>query len=303
VLVGTLIPLVGVVAIYRWWPASRWPAAFLLLWFVLTLVPAFTVMFRVSASAPIADRYLYLPSVATSVLIAWGFTAATRRLRLPGVATALTAGVTLIALTAATWSYQTVWRDDYAFWSAAAAAAPEDGLAQRELGSTLLALGRLDEAERVLSRALQLPADPTSAAMTHSNLGLVYRRLGKFDDAVAAMKAAIAIAPHPALYHNLGLTWMAKAEADQKAGNRAAVGGDVRSARDALDAALAFETSAPQRGMLEQWSPAKTHALLAQVLTALGDRAGARAHLEASLRLQPSGPMADTVRRQLDALR
>lgn len=300
---GALGPAVAAYAVYRWWPESRWPAAFLILWFLFTLAPAFTVMFRVSASAPIADRYLYVPSVATCILLAWGLAVGARRWRVPSMVAVGAAGAALAGLVAATWSYQAVWRDDYAFWSAAAAAAPDDGLAQRELGSTLLALGRLDDAERTLKRALELPADPTSAAMTNSNLAMAYRRMGRFDDAVAALNAAIAISPHPALYNNLGLTWMAKAQADQNAGNRALVGDDVRAARDALNAALAFEASAAERGMLEQWNPAKTHALLGQVLTALGDRSAARAHLDAALRLEPTGPMANQVRQQLNALR
>jgi tetratricopeptide (TPR) repeat protein len=299
---GILLPLGAAGLLYRGWPEARWPLAFWLAWFALTLAPSFSVIAWRSAVAPVADRYLYVPSVASCVLIAWAVFAVARRQRLSarwplGILLALSA---VLGIRSAT--YARVWTDNFTFWSDVAAKLPRNALARRELGSALLARGQLDEAEDALQQALTLPAAPTDRAMAHSQLGLIYRRQGRFADAVAASQAALRIASHPALSHNLGMALMAKAEDDQRRGDTAAVLDDVRQARSAFETALALEHAPGAETALEQWDPAKTHALLGQVLISLGDRAGAREHLQTALRLQPAGPVADVTRRQLEKL-
>ena len=297
---GVLVPLAGAGLIYRAWPQTRWPLAFLLGWFALTLAPSLTVIVRRSASAAVADRYLYVPSVASCMLIAWAIDSVTRQRRLSarwslGFVAALSA---VLGISAAT--YARVWTDNLTFWSDVAAKVPQSALAQGELASALLDRGQLDDAERTWRQALTLPADPTSRAMAFSNLGIISRRQGRFPDAVDAFESALRIAPHPALYHNLGMTLMAKAEQDQRLGDTAAVLDDVRRARSALEAAFTLKDVPAGEVFLEQWDPAKTHALLGQVLISLGDRAGAREHLQTALRLQPTGPIAEVTRRQLE---
>jgi tetratricopeptide (TPR) repeat protein len=301
--VGILVPLAAAGLLYRGWPQARWPLAFLLLWFALTLAPSLTVIIRRSASAPVADRYLYAPSVASCMLIAWAIASLARRQRLSGrwpigIVTALSA---VLGISAAT--YARVWADNFTFWSDVAAKVPHSGLSQRELGSALLARGQLDDAERTLQQALALPLAATDRAMAYSQLGLTYRRKGHFSDAIVVFESALRIAPHPALYHNLGMTLMAKAELAQRQGDSAAVLNDVRAARSALETALTVKDAPGGEIFLEQWDPAKTHALLGQVLNSLGDRDGAREHLQTALRLQPTGPVADVTRRYLEQVR
>ena len=135
--------------------------------------------------------------------------------------------------------------------------------------------------------------------VAYGRLGLIYRRQGRLSQAMESYESALKLAPHPGLYHNLGMTLMSKAEEDQKQGNTAAVGEDVRKARAAFEKALSFENESEGTTYLAEWSPAKTHALLGQVLISLGDRAGARQHLQMALQMEPTGPIADVTRRQL----
>jgi protein O-mannosyl-transferase len=297
---GVLLPLAGAALLYRAWPQARWPLAFLLLWFALTLAPSLTVIIRHSASAPVADRYLYVPSVASCMLVGWAIFSVTRRQRLSprwplGIVATL---CVVLGISAA--SYARVWRDNFTFWSDVAAKVPRNALAQRELASALLARGQADDAERTLQQALALPSEAEGRVMAHNNLGNIYRRKGRFGDAADAFESALRITRHPSIYHNLGMTLMAKAEQDQRQGDSAAVLNDVHRARSAFETALALEDAPAGQTFLDQWDPAKTHALLGQVLISLNDRAGAREHLQAALRLQPTGPVADVTRRQLE---
>jgi len=282
-------------ALYRYWPQSRWPFAFLATWFVVTLAPSLAVILRTSVSAPLADRYLYVPSVATCVLVAAGITFAGRRWRLAMPIYVAVVLPLILGLGIATAMSTHVWADNLSFWSKAALDNPQNAMAARELGTALLANGRLDDAERFFKTALALSSSDTERAQTYNQLGLVYRRREQFNDAATAFQSGLAIASHPMLFHNLGLTLMAKAELDQRRGDKAAVAVDVRQARDALESAL--KTPAGQNTL--EWDPAKTHALLGQVLIALNERSAAREHLETALRLQPTGPAADVTRSQL----
>ena len=297
---GVLLPLAAAVLLYRAWGQARWPLAFLLAWFALTLAPSLTVIVRRSASAPVADRYLYVPSVASCMLVAWAIVSVTRRQRLSvrwplGIVAILSA---VLGISAAT--YARVWTDNFTFWSDVAAKVPQDALAHRQLALALLDRGQLDDAERTLQQALALPSDAEGRVMAYSNLGVIYRRKGRFTDAIGAFESALRIAPHPALYHNLGMTLMAKVEQEQRQGDTASVLNDVRQARSAFETALTLQDGPGGQTFLQEWDPAKTHALLGQVLNSLGDRAGAREHLQTALRLEPTGPIADVTRRYLE---
>lgn len=299
VVTGLLLPLATVALLYVAWRQQRWGLAYLMLWFLLMLAPSLTVIVRRSASAPVADRYLYVPSVASSMLAAWAIVHMARRWRLPTTVPLGVIAMLSIVLGIETATYARVWTDNFTFWSDVATKIPQSALAQRQLALGLLDRGQLDDAERTLQRVLTLPSDEEGRVMAYSNLGLIYRRQSRFADAVHAFESALQIAPHPALYHNLGMTLMAKAEQAQRQGTTATVAGDVQQARTAFEAALTLKDVPGGQTFLQQWDPAKTHSLLGQVLFSLGDRVAAREHLETALRLQPTGPIADATRRYL----
>jgi tetratricopeptide (TPR) repeat protein len=296
---GVLSPLATVALLYRAWPRARWPIAFLLLWFAFTLAPSLTVIVRRSASAPVAERYLYVPSVASCMLVAWAIVSVARRQGLSMRWTLSFVAALAAVLGTGTAMYARVWADNFTFWSDVAAKVPQSALAQRELASAQRDRGQLDDAERTLKQALALPSDADGRVMAYGNLGSIYRRQGRLTEAVEAFESDLRITPHPVLYHNLGMTLMEKAEQDQRQGDTATVLNDVRQARSALETALTFQDVPGGQIFLQDWNPAKTHALLGQILNSLGDRAGAREHLQTALRLEPTGPVADTTRRYL----
>jgi Flp pilus assembly protein TadD len=198
--------------------------------------------------------------------------------------------------------YERVWADDLTFWSDVAAKTPTDALPHRELATALVERGRLAEAESELLHALAGRADAEGRAMTYNNLGNLYRRVGRFEDAQQAFEAGLKIVAHPTLYHNLGMMLMSKIEREQQAGDQAALLRDMAQARAAFAHALQLGQRAAATSAFPQWDEAKTHALLGQVLFSLGDRAGAREHLETALRLEPRGTVADVTRRYMQKL-
>lgn len=302
-LVGLVVPLVGIALMLAAWSHGIWQPAFLGAWFFVTLAPSLTVIVRRSASAVVADRYLYVPSVASCALLVWTIVRLAQRRQIAMRWVGLAIGLVSVVFGVQTVSYTRVWADDLAFWSDVTAKVPDDALPHRELASVLIDRGRLEEAERELQQALAAKSDAEGRVMTYGNLGNLDRRLGRYDQAEQAFEAGMKIGAHPTLYHDLGMTLMLKAQDEQRRGDQAAVMRDIVAARVALEQALQLG-SAPgaSQTFLEQWDPAKTHALLGQVLFSLGDRAGAREHLEVSLQLDPTGPVADVTRRYLQKL-
>lgn len=292
----------GTIAVTAW-RRRAWAVTYLVAWFFITLAPSLAVIVRRSASAAVADRYLYVPSVASCVLIAWGIILVLRQRRFgPPWVAALIIGAISIALSAQTVAYGRVWQDNYAFWSVAAEAASDYGLPHRELAAALLERGDLDGAEGELRRALAGKSDAEGRVMTLNNLGNVYRRTQRYDEAIQSYEAALAIAPHPTTYHNLGMTLMQRAERASRQGDAALATASVTGARTAFERALAAGALPGAAERYADWRAAKTHSLLGQVLLAQGDRDGARRELQAALALEPSGPIAQTTREYLRRL-
>jgi predicted TPR repeat methyltransferase len=90
---------------------------------------------------------------------------------------------------------------------------PDDAVAHNNLGTTLYALGRLDEAETCYRRALQIKPN---YAEPHNNLGTILNALGRLDEAEASYRNALQNKPDFADAHcNLGLTLMKLGRLDE----------------------------------------------------------------------------------------
>jgi Flp pilus assembly protein TadD len=284
------------------WRHGSWPVGFLVAWFLLTLAPSLGVIVRRSASAVVADRYLYVPSVASCILLAWAVVRLAGVRRMQPQWSVVVIGIVSLGFAMRVVPYTRVWADNLAFWSDVAAKTPQHALPHRELATALMEHGRLAEAEQALERALDAKSDREGQVMAYSNLGNLLRRLKRYDEAQRAFKAGLRIGPHPALYHNLGMALMAQIEEANARGDQTAVERDILKARDAFEQALRLGNAPGAAQTYLEWDGAKTHALLGQVLFSLGDRAGARQHLEESLRLQPTGPAAVATRRYLQKM-
>jgi tetratricopeptide (TPR) repeat protein len=150
-----------------------------------------------------ADRYAHLALVAVGLAAAAGGREIARQRGLDPRLLAAT-GVAWLALLAALTARQVpVWRDNGTLYGHAVVTAPESASGHYLAGTLALREQRDGEALHHLQRAVSLdPADFRSA----NNLGVVYRRLGRLEDAERVTRLAIETSGgrHYRAWNNLG---------------------------------------------------------------------------------------------------
>lgn len=296
---GRLYPLLGIgvlvalsIALLWSWNAGHRTLIFLILFFLVGLAPSLMVIFRRSASALLAERYLYLPSVAYVIALAWAViqlgALAVERRRYTVAIVAFLAVVGALKCT----GRNRVWADDLAFWSDVAAKSPGHATPHRELANIYMNQNRLDEAERELLAAAAAKSDFEGRVMTYNNLGNLYLRQERLEEAARAFEEGLELYPHHFLYSGLGRLAMKRAELAQERAEQREVMTQVTAAKGFLEQALAREPR-----------DYKSRVLLGQVLFSLGERDSAREHFETALKIEPHGSVSDVARSYLQKLR
>jgi protein O-mannosyl-transferase len=117
--------------------ARRWPLVTVLIyWILLALIPAQVLSF----SHPVTDRYLFFPSVAAVILIAWGLISAGKWLGHRGLIAAVVILVSIGVLWGgATLAYVAEWRDPRSVWYAATSKSSDPKVSEN-LGSYYLGM-------------------------------------------------------------------------------------------------------------------------------------------------------------------
>lgn len=210
-----------------------------LLWLVLPLLLPLNIRVFLPEDA-VHDRYLYLSVFGGVFLLALLLEAAARRLKRAHLALAGCGALALAGALRAR-AYAPVWSNDIALWQAGVASAPQsvypwnqlaeayrvagrtaDAVAaldraeklnpnvtdQRVLAAMLAVReGRLDDAERELRRVLSVHPDYVRAI---DNLGDVYRRQGRWDDAIAVFEAGSTAAPYRKAVYTVNIAVICK---------------------------------------------------------------------------------------------
>jgi tetratricopeptide (TPR) repeat protein len=198
-LVTWLSPLVGIAVLgLGLWALRRAPAYAFAALFVLVAVLPVSWLFPVGDH--VAERFLYIPSLAVCLAAALLGTQLWRWKKAVGLAVVLLVGLSWAALTL---GRNVDWRDSMTFWSKTAAASPRSTIAHNFLGLEFWYRGQHDRAIVEFERSLEIDEGDKNA---YNNLGAVYSSQGRYPEAQAALQKAVALAPETALFHfNLGV--------------------------------------------------------------------------------------------------
>ena len=169
-------------------------------WFLGTLVPVIGLV-QVGEQA-MADRYSYFPAIGIFIIVAfggWDLAERFPKVRKMFLAAAVLVSVAYVGLTEIQLQY---WRSDETLFSHAVAVTGENEIAHLNLGVVYEKTGRLDEAMREYRAALKI--NPRRAH-THNNIADLLDLTGQPAAALAEYQAAMQLDPSSVATHlNLG---------------------------------------------------------------------------------------------------
>ncbi|MEK6775301.1 MAG: tetratricopeptide repeat protein [bacterium] len=159
----------------------------------------FIALLPVSQIIPIVtlmnDRYLYFPMVAVAGLISHlvvYFERIRKNSQTHRIVAAVTVSLLIGVLGLVLYNRNRVWENGLILWLDTVAKAPNNGKAHGGLGEIYMRKERFQEAERELSKSVEL--DPTYVE-ARSNLGFACMKLGKLEKAVTHLEEAVRLVP------------------------------------------------------------------------------------------------------------
>ncbi|MGA2071311.1 MAG: tetratricopeptide repeat protein, partial [Sedimentisphaerales bacterium] len=191
----------------------RWTRAALIGWlfFFIAILPTMGIIGFTNVIA--SDKFAYLPSFGLLMILAF-FLCNLWNLRLKKSVISGSKSVVIIlfvlilasAESLATRSYLIHWRDSVSLFEYMLSKAPNASPPRYNLGVAYGELGRYQEAIEALKQAIRIKPDLAEA---HYNLGNAYNSLGRYQDAIESYKQAIRIKPDYAeAYDNLGNAYL-----------------------------------------------------------------------------------------------
>lgn len=195
--------------------------ALFVIWFFGALAPSLAIAYFVISEAPVAERYLYLPSVGFCLLVAYLLLVELPSLLAPGARRAAVYGAVAASLVlAAVYGEGTivrarVWKKDLEFWKDGVAKSPNEGLPHLHLGLAYANLNDQVSAEREYRLAIDptVEYDVEGRSTALNNLGMLYMGKGNYDQAEDFFQQAIHMRPDYATPHyGIGVTSMRRAE-------------------------------------------------------------------------------------------
>jgi tetratricopeptide (TPR) repeat protein len=166
-------------------------------WYVGTLVPVIGLV-QVGMQA-IADRYTYVPLIGLFVILVWGGWELAGVWRQTRFAPAATAAA-LAACAALTVHQEFYWKDSEALFKRMIDATPNNYMARYNLGNLYSKENRTNEAISNLTAAIQ--GEPNYAE-AHNNLGGIFLDQKRYDEAIQHYRTAARVRPEYLFCFNL----------------------------------------------------------------------------------------------------
>jgi tetratricopeptide (TPR) repeat protein len=180
-------------------------------WFGAALGPSIVVAVRFISDTPVAERYLYLPSVGLSLLL--GFICCQPYLGKWLKPAPWALALLIIAYSVATVERGMIWISNVSLWTDAAEKMPRFGEAWNNLGIAYLKLGDYDQALFAFQRSLDGVNDATGRSYATRNIALTYQFLGDLQRAKEYYSVALDEKDdNPEAHLGLGMIYMAEAK-------------------------------------------------------------------------------------------
>ena len=265
-----------------WWQNKNAGILLGICWTGLALAPSLAATLSGVAETPVAERYLYLPSVGFAIAVGGALALLLQATGSAGGRRVVLGGYALLCavLLALCLQRGLVWQNDLRLWTDATARAPDYALPWVERGKAQAASGDDGTALDFFERARTLKGSAQTRAVASYNTGLLYAQRNEIFRAEQAFREAVTINPaYGKGYYGLGRIALARAT-----GPGAGTTEERRLLLDqgAADLQRAIEISP---GFVDAWVQ------LARVLAARGDSGSALAALASAERLDP-GVMA-----------
>jgi tetratricopeptide (TPR) repeat protein len=249
---------------------------------VLTLAPSLAILWKIP-DAPVAERYLYLPSVGLCLLagdlVARLWAAVPARAARLGIGAAIAA--LLLAAAIGTVRRNPVWHDDVALWEDTEPKSQVSGMAARSVGTAYQQASRAADARAAFERALGRRNSRRGLQTVYNNLGTLAMYDGDYAAAQRYYESALASNPSADTMFNLGLAIL-------HAGERTPA-----AAQAALPHYQRAQAASPHDPDIE--------AGLADAYQILGQSDRARQHARRALDLGAQGQTAESLRAMLAA--
>jgi tetratricopeptide (TPR) repeat protein len=181
------------------------------LWYLGMLVPVIGLV-QVGAQAH-ADRYTYLPQIGIYVMLSWGVNDLTASWRKQKSILSVSAALVIGALLFLSWRQVDYWSSSVQLWRHTLAVTQNNDVAERGLGTALLAIGQVDDAIAHDRAALRIsPGDANGL----TNLANALLRKGELPEAITTFREATRARPNDGeLHRNLGKALFQNGEIDQ----------------------------------------------------------------------------------------
>ena len=168
------------------------------LWYVGMLVPVIGLV-QVGWQAR-ADRYTYLPQIGLYIAVTWAVADLTALWRHQRTVLTTAAILTIGALSWRAWTQTRYWRDSETLFRHALAVTTNNDVAENNLGIVFLRQGKLDDAISLLQAAVAIRPDNWFA---HENLARALLQKGQVAEALSHYRKLLELQPDDIEVHNI----------------------------------------------------------------------------------------------------
>jgi tetratricopeptide (TPR) repeat protein len=168
------------------------------LWYLGMLVPVIGLV-QVGWQGR-ADRYTYLPQIGLYIAVTWAVADLTALRRHQRTIISAAAILVIGLLSVCGWVQASYWRDSETLFKHALAVTTNNDVAENNLGIVFLRQGRVDQAISLLQAAVDLRPDNSPA---HENLAKALLQKGEVSDALIHYRKLLELQPNNIEVHNI----------------------------------------------------------------------------------------------------